>query len=332
MTSAEIKLERERVYRQFIDNCGDFHGVNDYIVFGSVVSERIFMKLCGYNGNLSQLYQQKLLNSGIRFHKAEQEIYFKPEPNMKHLYQCLEALCHLDSQYTQPSLILNIMGAVLQEKIVVLHGAKRQVCFDLIDLILNIIYPLYWPYPVLPSLLGGKMLSFLDSPVPLLAGLEIDPQRFESFTRRRSISKQEVHISLDRNQCVGTLKYDLRDDIIKKNEAGRTKYRKMKEIHKTLAVEKQNCSFEKLYELVASKPESLQTHVAYLDCFQSWVREFYVEPLKYLDRDYLKSGIHDHTAQQEEFLTSVKKIPGITSQHIYFYSGQIVQAYLQGSI
>ena len=199
----------------------------------------------------------------------------------------------------------------------------------MISLILDLIYPLYWPYPVLPQLIGEKMLSFLDSPVPLLAGLEIGPSRFESFVRGRKIHKQEVHISLDRNRVIGDLKYDLKDDILKKTQAGLQNYKRMKELHERIVKEEENSDYEKIYAYLTSKPEHLSNHIEYLRCFQQWIQTFYVDPLKYLDTSYLRIKQENETQQPRVFCEFMKTLPGVTAVHTYMYSGQIVQTYIE---
>ena len=182
---AEIKIARMEAHSVFMNQSSWFRGYKDYEAIGSAVTDKYFYKETHPVVGLLPLLYWADIYKGISIQRAGQNVDFKADILSASTMHSLEAI-NLLPGYITPWLILLILGAVLQECVVVIHGSKRKVCYDIVSFVLSLISPVCWPYPVIPLLSGEMMEEFTDSPVPLICTIEEDPDIFEQKWTRRS--------------------------------------------------------------------------------------------------------------------------------------------------
>lgn len=221
-----------------------------------------------------------------------------------------------------PQTLLSVLSVLLQEKTLLLHSTNRAVAYNLVNLVLSLMTPLVWPYPivpVLPSLQDTFLL--LDSPIPVLCCIEGPLDQFEIHAKRWSLQFPSAYIvQIDRGWRVGTLPVDLLPDIIEPQSFGA--YHRLLKLHDDLDREAEESLSDRIYEEVATESKYSQLLFKTVQYYQRVMHSVYFQPLStILDRD------EKTAAQVVEQLMTVSKY----NQHVNkaFFTGQILVNYLE---
>lgn len=192
--------------------------MKDYILFGNLISFTTFQKLSIPGGLFEELYYSDL-DKEVCLNRSNIKFSISPVVENLSIDLAIGSLDNLPSCLT-PKLIFDIIGAVLLEKSVIIHAANRRLCFQTINLVLGLISPLVWPYPIVPLILDNGMQELINSPVPLLCGVEEDPKIFHLvWGEKTNQSKNVFHVQLERGLISGKPLIDFNEEIVKRLES-----------------------------------------------------------------------------------------------------------------
>ena len=210
----QIRLKRIMAYQQYCINCSDFTSTDDYVVFGFPIACAYILSLLKPNSMLEKFYHTDIYGDDLLLDTGVTPIKYHVEFNLVDFKHSLETLQQIPD-YISLDLLLRILGAVLQESVVVLHSHSRKVCYSVISFVLSLISPLVWPYPVIPAL-KGQMKEFVDSPVPLICSVEESQEVFfQEWQAGHARNPNSVHFQLDSGHSIGSPQVDFISSVIK---------------------------------------------------------------------------------------------------------------------
>lgn len=278
------------------------------MVFGNLISIAWFSKESKKGGFLDSIRSLNVFD-GVVIEKNGLSLNFTATENDDIEFQALKQLDGLPG-FVSPLVICSILGGLLQEQIVVLHSSNRIVIYQLMMFLLSLIYPLQWPYPIIPLLVNSQMQDYLESPVPLLCGVEEDPDQFEELWEEKSKKLPSVlHIQLEKACTLGKTNLNFRDSIMK----AESNYNW--ERCKTLAKQLQDPSRQVYWENIK---------LDYLLCFRRAIRSLFIDPL---DKNLLHSDSSPgYTKTIQDFQKNSLFPPSVTDRFVH---GQIFSWYLQ---
>lgn len=320
MILGEIKLKKLEVYNQFKSCCDDFCNIQDYTVFGYNITVSYFERQSKPNCLFEELYKINVYD-GIGIQRSGVNLHFKAElNNAKHLHS-LEALNLLPS-YITPDLVFKVLGALLQEKVLVLHCNSRPVLFDFISFLLSLISPLSWPYPVIP-LLSPDMEDFVDSPVPLVAGIEEDPSLFEArWSRRLTANTNAYHVQLNSAKTLGNVLIDFKSEVVLKES--QYDYNRCNYLHDDIRKLSSESKTDDMGDMLSINSPAAKTRIELIKLYKKFIRCLYLEGLDEKEAKIDKSRTFTETMNK---IRQNSKFPVRVLEA--FMCGQIFQNYLE---
>lgn len=210
----QIRLQRIVVYQKYCLNCSDFTSTEDYVVFGFPITCAYILGQLKSDSMLEKFFHADVFGGALLLETAVAPVRFEPDLELVEFKHSLEALQQIPD-YISLDLLLRVLGAVLQETVVVLHCHSRKVSYSVTSFVLSLIAPLVWTYPVIP-VLKGQMKEFVDSPVPLICSVEESQEVFfQEWQAGHERNPNSVHFQLDSGHVIGTPAVDFISSVIK---------------------------------------------------------------------------------------------------------------------
>lgn len=208
-------------FESYVRNCGDFADRKDFYLFGTIVAKQRIEALCKTEGFIDRVCRSRkgeLMEIGLEGMKLSYVYDEKLADSMlaMHFIGCMP-------KFFTPELIYFLIGAVLQEYVIVIHSEHRQYCYKAIALVLGLIQPLKWPYPIIPLIIDSSMAGLLESPVPLICGIEEPSSDFVSrWSSHSKTHNHIIHIQLETSRIYGQPRLSFRKSVISHQPDGFT--------------------------------------------------------------------------------------------------------------
>ncbi len=210
----QVRLQRIVAYQNYCLNCSDFTSTGDYVVFGFPITCAYILSQLKPDSMLDKLYHADVFGEPLLLETSLAPIRFQVDLDLVEFKHSLEALQQIPD-YISLDLLLRVLGATLQESVVVLHSHCRKVCYSVISFVLSLIAPLVWTYPVIP-VLKGQMKEFVDSPVPLICSVEESQEVFfQEWQAGHERNPNSVHFQLDSGHSIGAPAVDFVASVFK---------------------------------------------------------------------------------------------------------------------
>ena len=287
---AEIKFKRLDLLNNFIRASCEIFSVDDYLVFAHHLSDSYIQRESGEHGFLTQLYSMDVYK-GIHVSRAGMDVDFTADNNFADFAHSIEALAVLPPNIN-PRVVLTILGAVLQESVVVIHSKDRSTLLSVISLVLSLLKPLIYPYPIVP-IVKSSMMSLLESPIPLLCGIvDGKDQDFKSTWRNACVTNpNSFHIQIEKLETLGTLPIDYFSEVILKDSS--YSFSQCEQFHKDAVIFSKQKRSDQVYKNLEKwqSDECTCIRERLVEEYHKFIANVYLAPLnlQYLIRDHSKS-------------------------------------------
>ena len=320
---SEVKVKRLKVFNKYLLEFGDFSSPLDFIVFGQSVTLSEISNLSKRGNLLHDLYKSSVYKE-IKTFSPLRKINFMCNMKDSETKHSIEALTLLPYSIKLDT-ILTVIGALLQESVVVLHSESRKTGFEMMSFVLGLISPLVWPYPVIP-VLKREMEDLVSSPVPLICSVEEPVANFrEKWEKRKHLSPHSVHIQLETGQTIGQPPINFKEAIVYRYSSN-IYYQCSEAIDRiarggivaSVSFEQKNEAIEDLNDIQG------QARLELVNLLREVIKSIYISPLD-LDFLYKDSSLnHQETIKRAKARSLYSKI---ATDH--FLNGQLYLYFLE---